>query len=110
MSAAEYYRERRSFIEDLGKGLSCFQDFEAIQYAWSIKTGEEYIRIQDAINNDVYLHVEDLTDADIYKEICRVILAGEIDECVPNRLVTDPDRKRLIVTLFREGKNENTRN
>lgn len=102
MSAAEYYRERRGFIEDLGKGLSCFQDFEAIQYAWSIKTGEEYIRIQDAINNDVYLHVEDLTDADIYKEICRVILAGEIDECVPNRLVTDPDRKRLILGLFRE--------
>lgn len=102
MSAAEYYRERRSFVEDLGKGLSCFQDFEAIHYAWSIKTGEEYIRIQDAIANDVYLNVRDLTDADIYKEICRVILADELDECVPRRLITDPDTKRLIVMLFRE--------
>ena len=102
MSAAEYYRERRAFIDELGKGLSCFRDFEAIQYAWSIKTGEEYVRIQDAISNDVYLHVENMTDADIYKEICRVILAEEIDECVPNRLVTDPDEKRTIVALLRE--------
>lgn len=102
MSAAEYYRERRAFIDELGNGLKCFQDFEAIQYAWSIKTGEEYIRIQDAISNDVYLHVENMTDADIYKEICRVILAGEIDECVPNRLVTDADKKRTILGLLRE--------
>ena len=102
MSAAEYYRERRAFIDELGKGLSCFQDFETIQYAWSIKTGEEYVRIQDAIANDVYLHVEDMSEADIYKEICRVILAGEIDECVPNRLVTDPNEKRTILALLRE--------
>lgn len=102
MSAAEYYRERRAFIDRVGQGLSCFQDFEAIQYAWSIRNDAEYIRIQDAISNDVYLHVEGMTDADIYKEICRVILAGEIDECVPNRLVTDPDEKRRIVALFRE--------
>lgn len=104
MSAAEYYRARRAFIEELGKGLSCFQDFEAIQYAWSIKTGEEYIRIQDAISNDVYLRVEDLTDGEVYKEICRVILAGEIDECVPKYLVTDPDQKRVILALLREEK------
>ena len=104
MSAAEYYRERRAFIDELGNSLKCFKDFEAIQYAWSIKTGEEYVRIQDAISNDVYLHVEDMTDADIYKEICRVILAGEIDECVPNRLVTDPDEKRTIVALLREDR------
>ena len=104
MSAAEYYRERRAFIDELGNSLKCFKDFEAIQYAWSIKTGEEYVRIQDAISNDVYLHVENMTDADIYKEICRVILAGEIDECVPNRLVTDPDEKRVIVALLREDR------
>lgn len=105
MSAAEYYRARRAFVEELGKGLSCFQDFEAIQYAWSIKTGEEYIRIQDAISNDVYLHVEDLTDAEVYKEICRVILSGEIDECVPYHLVTDPDQKRTVLMLLKEEPN-----
>ena len=102
MSAAEYYRERRAFIEELGNGLKCFKDFEAIQYGWSIKTGEEYVRIQDAIANDVYLHVENMTDADIYKEICRVILANEIDECVPNRLITDPDKKRTAFALLKE--------
>lgn len=102
MSAAEYYRERRAFIDELGNGLKCFNDFESIQYAWSIKTGEEYVRIQDAIANDVYLHVEDMTKADIYKEICRVILANEIDECVPNRLITDPDKKRTVFALLKE--------
>jgi len=102
MSAAEYYRERRAFVEGLATSLNCFQDFEAIQYAWSIRNSAEYVRIQDAISNDVYLHVEGLSNADIYKEICRVILAGEIDECVPNRLVTDSDKKREIVALFRE--------
>ena len=63
------------------------------------------MRIQDAIANDVYLHVEDMTNADIYKEICRVILANEIDECVPNRLITDPDKKRTVFALLKEERN-----
>ena len=103
MSAAEFYRDRRAFVESLATGLSCFQDFEAIQYAWSIKdNGGEYVRIQDSINNDTYLHVEGLTDAEIYKEICKVILADDVPECVPDRLITDTATKRKIVPLFRE--------
>lgn len=102
MSRAEYYRERRAYVEGLWSGLKCFEDLESIRYAWSIKNDSEYIRIQDMINNDVYLHVEGMTPAEIYKEICRVILAGEIDECIPIRLVTDPNKKREIAALFRE--------
>lgn len=102
MSKAEYYRERRAYIEGLWNGLQCFEDLESIQYAWSIKNESEYIRIQDMINNDVYLHVEGMSNADIYREICRVILAGEVDECIPLRLITDPVEKREIAALFKE--------
>jgi len=102
MSAAEFYRDRRAFVESLATGLSCFQDFEAIQYAWSIKNDGEYVRIQDSINNDTYLHVEGLSNAGIYREICKVILADEVPECVPDRLITDVSVKREIVPLFRE--------
>ncbi len=102
MSGAEYFRDRRAYIEGLWSGLKSFDDLESIQYAWSIKNDGEYIRIQDSISNDIYLHVEGLTKAEIYREICKVVLQGDYEGCVPERLITDINEKRRIVPLFRE--------
>jgi hypothetical protein len=103
MSRAEYYRDRRAYIEGLWSGLKGFEDLESIRYAWSINTGNEYIRIQDSISNDIYLHVENLTKAEIFKEIARVVLQGDYDVCVPERLITEIGQKREVNALFREG-------
>lgn len=103
-TTADILKDRRSYVEGLQQGLNAFQDFEAIRFAWSIKNQAEYVRIQDAINNDVFLHVEGLTKAEIFKEICKVVLAGDVAECVPDRLITDQEEKRHIVALFnKEG-------
>jgi len=98
----EYYRNRRAYIEGLWSGLKSFGDLESIQYAWSIKKDGEYIRIQDSINNDIYLHIEGLTNAEVYRQIAKVVLQGDFEGCVPERLITDIAEKRSIAPLFRE--------
>lgn len=107
MSGAEYYRDRRAYVEGLWSGLKSFEDLESIQYAWSIRKESEYVRIQDAINNDIYLHIEGLSKAEIFREIAKVVLQGDYADCIPERLVTDIDEKREIVNLFRQEEAEN---
>lgn len=102
---ADTMRDRRNYVEGLQTCLGAFQDFEAIRFAWSVTRKAEYVRIQDSINNDVFLHVEGLTKAEIFKEICKVVLAGDLPECVPERLITNAEQKREIVPLFKEEEN-----
>lgn len=101
---ANVMKDRKEFVENIGTSLSAFQDFEAIRFAWSIKDEAEYVRIQDSINNDVFLRVDGLTKAEIFKEVCKVVLAGDVPECVPDRILTNNDEKRAILPLFnKEG-------
>ncbi len=99
-TAADILKDRRSYVEGLKTALNAFQDFEDIRFAWSIKNDAEYVRIQDAIEPDTFLHVEGMTKAEIFREICKVVLSHYVAECIPERLITDPELKREIIPLF----------
>lgn len=106
MRDLRYYTDRAEYVHDLWKGLKGFEDFEAINYAYSFINESEYIRIEDSIDNDVYLNVEGLTKAEIFRQIAKVVLQGDSMECVPERMVTDLNEKRRVASMFREGGND----
>lgn len=90
------YQKKNDFVKSLNEPLSVYEDFEAIEYAYEPKLGDEYIRVRDKLGYATYINVTANSEAAILKEVARLML----DER-PVGLVTSIERKRAIAPLFK---------
>ena len=98
-----YFARRRDYVEGLATALQSLQDFDQILYARTYTTEEEFVRISDIIGNACYLDVTALPLAQVFKDVVKCVLVGEIRDgnIVPASLITDINRKRKIAPLFK---------
>ena len=109
MNKTQIFTERRTFIEGyLFACLKSLDKFEAIRYAKAPSTDAEYIRITDYIGGKVYLDITAKTDAEVFIDVARIVLAS-VDENVsyPTSLIVDKDKRFAVSYLFRAGGNKN---
>lgn len=102
-SKAEYVTFRRNYVEGLATSMNALVDFDSIKYAWSVVSDEEFVKISDIIEGNIYLDVTDLSRAEILKDVSRCILMGDEDlnGLVPDNVIKDKNRIREISKLFR---------
>lgn len=97
MDNRHIYQKKRDFVKSLNAPLGVYEDFEAIEYAYEPRLGEEYIRIKDKLGYATYINVTANSEAAILKEVARLMLNER-----PVGLVTDIKVKRAIAPLFKE--------
>lgn len=90
------YQKKRDFVKSLNEPLSVYEDFEAIEYTYEPKLGDEYIRVRDKLGYATYINVTANSEAAILKEVARLMLDEK-----PVGLVTSIERKRAIAPLFK---------
>ena len=96
-----YFTDRKNYVDGLMLALAPIRDFDAIEYARTYTTEEEFVRITDTIGGCAFLDVTALTKAEILKDIARVLLLDELKGVhFPKSIITDIDRKRQIAPLF----------
>lgn len=92
---------RKMFVANMGDCLSAFDDFDSIQYVWSAVSNGEYVKLTNRLDGSVFFDIQGLTKAEIFKEISRFILSGDLRDSVPNCMVTDYAERLRIDSLFR---------
>lgn len=92
---------RKLFVADMGDCLGAFDDFDSIQYVWSAVSNGEYVKLSSRLNGSVFFDIQGLTKAEIFKEIARYVLSGDLRESVPTCMVTDYAERLRIDSLFR---------
>ena len=105
MNKAQIFTERRTFIEGyLSACLKSLEKFEAIRYAKAPSTDAEYIRITDYVGGKVYLDITAKTDAEVFIDVARIVLAS-VDDTVtyPTSLIVDENKRFSVSYLFRAG-------
>ena len=93
---------RKRYVENLDHCLSAFEDFDSIKYAWSAVSGGEYVKLTNRLNGAVFFNVKGLTKAEIFKEVARYVLSGEVRDSVPVCLVMGHSERLAVDTLFRK--------
>ena len=96
------YVEKGNFVTNLNKILSVIGDFEAIKYSRSAITGGEYVKISDVLGGYVYLDVTGASLESILKDVCKVVLNGELESHqFPKSIIHDKQKLREIAPLFK---------
>lgn len=88
---------KREYVAMLGELLSVMPDFDSIKYANSYVTDQEYIKMGDTIGNVCFMNVTAFSEAEILRDVCKVIAAGDL----PFSIITDTATKKKIAHLFK---------
>lgn len=98
MSKKDMFDSKKKFVESLNAVLSVKRDFEAIEYAHSSITEEEYMRIKDNLGRVFYTNITGCTEELILNEIALAILEKPM-----NGRITSIERIREVAPLFRKA-------
>ena len=91
----EVYDEKREYVKKLSEALVPLTDFVSMDYAYSLSTQSEYLRVFDVFGAAFYVNVTGNSTEAILKEICKMVLGHK-----PTGLVTDKTALREIVDIF----------
>lgn len=92
------YAEKKAYVEkDLAAMLEPLEDFDRIQYARDIITGEEFIKLTETIGSVYFVNVTGNSKQAILKEVCRLALHNN-----PFGLIRERAKKREVNKLFRQ--------
>lgn len=89
--------DKRDFVHRLNDVFAVMDDFGSIDYTFSYITDQEYLRICDTIGSVVFLNVTAFSEAEILRDVCKIVAAGDL----PFSMIHDTATKRKIAPLFR---------
>lgn len=98
------FAQRRAYVEDtLGEALKPVKGFGGIRYAKTYQTEEEYVVLTDDIGVPCYINVTGLEPGEVWHEVVRVIMHGELeDQNYSFRIIHDRDKQRRIRKLLED--------
>lgn len=95
MTKGMIYTDKARYVNSLNATLAPLTDFDKVQYARSVKAGDEYIKIADKLGGAAFIDVTGDSEEELLKKIAQIIL-GQI----PDGTVISRERKRKIAPLF----------
>lgn len=91
------YAGKKVYVERiLAAALRPLEDFDKIEYARDAVTGEEVVKLTEAIGWAWYINATGMSEDEILKAVCRMVLKGR-----PAALVSTKQRMREVNRLFR---------
>ena len=92
------YEKKADYVRQLQNILGVSEYFESIDYNRDYLSGDEYIRIRNAVGDTFYINVTGNSESAILLEVARFV-----NGLRPTGYVTDRDARWRVSKLFRKA-------